>query len=115
VQTLGLLLVVLDDFGRAYAGLAGVAPSVAKRLALARQVPALARVHFDLVEVRAIAFVERVALVEAMFIATSRSIRFSQNWVHRGSNWDYRPGEVRSVTLGFDIGWGNRVGDRVAG
>jgi len=31
-----------------------------------------------------IAFVERVALAEAMLIATSHSIRFSQSRIHRG-------------------------------
>jgi len=45
----------------------------------APEVERLARIIRDLV----IAFVERVALAEAMLIA-SRSIRFSQNRIHRG-------------------------------
>jgi hypothetical protein len=46
----------------------------------APEVERQARIIRDLV----IAFVERVALAEAMPIATSRSIRFSQNRIHRG-------------------------------
>src|SRR4249920_4023999 len=45
-----LLLVVLDDLGRPHASLGGIAPGVAKGLALAQQVPALIQLDLDLLQ-----------------------------------------------------------------